>query len=94
VSDVTHILEALQRGTPQAAETLLPLVYSELRRLAAHKMAREQPGHTLQPTALVHEAWLRLGADAQPARQNPLFCRPLLRGIGGGARHFRAHRQA
>lgn len=51
-------------------ESLLPLVYTELRRLAAHKMSREAPGQTLQPTALVHEAWLRLGADAQPPWQN------------------------
>jgi len=49
---------------------LLPLVYEELRRLAAAKMAREQPGHTLQPTALVHEAWLRIGGDQQPTWQN------------------------
>ena len=48
----------------------MPLVYQELRKLAAHKMARELPGQTLQPTALVHEAWLRLGADAQPAWKN------------------------
>jgi hypothetical protein len=48
------------------AEELLPLVYEELRRLAAHKMAQAAPGQTLQPTALVHEAWLRLGADGQP----------------------------
>jgi len=70
VSDVTRILEAIQAGQTQAAEVLLPLVYAELRRIAAAKMAREQPGHTLQPTALVHEAWLRLGGDAQPAWQN------------------------
>jgi RNA polymerase sigma factor (TIGR02999 family) len=60
VSDVTRILEAAQKGDPTAAEQLLPLVYEELRRLAAHKMANEAPGQTLQPTALVHEAWLRL----------------------------------
>lgn len=60
VSDVTRILEAAQQGDPTAAEQLLPLVYDELRRLAAHKMANEAPGQTLQPTALVHEAWLRL----------------------------------
>jgi RNA polymerase sigma factor (TIGR02999 family) len=52
------------------AEELLPLVYEELRRLAAHKMAQERPGQTLQPTALVHEAWLRLGADGQPPWRN------------------------
>jgi len=60
VSEVTRILEAAQRGDAKAADELLPLVYAELRRLAAHKMANEAPGQTLQPTALVHEAWLRL----------------------------------
>ena len=60
MSDVTCILEAAQQGDPTAADQLLPLVYEELRRLAAHKMANEAAGHTLQPTALVHEAWLRL----------------------------------
>ncbi len=60
VSEVTRVLEAIQQGDPKAAEELLPLVYEELRRLAAHKMAAELPGQTLQPTALVHEAWLRL----------------------------------
>jgi RNA polymerase sigma factor (TIGR02999 family) len=60
VSDVTRILEAAQQGDPTAADQLLPLVYEELRRLAAHKMANEAAGQTLQPTALVHEAWLRL----------------------------------
>ena len=60
VSQVTHILEAIQQGNPKAAEELLPLVYDELRKLAANKMASERPGQTLQPTALVHEAWLRL----------------------------------
>lgn len=60
MSEVTQILEAIQQGNPKAAEELLPLVYDELRKLAAHKMASERPGQTLQPTALVHEAWLRL----------------------------------
>jgi len=60
VSDVTHILDAIRQGDPQAAGELLPVVYDELRKLAAAKMAREAPGQTLQPTALVHEAWLRL----------------------------------
>ena len=60
VSEVTRMLEAIGQGDPKAAEELLPLVYDELRRLAAHKMAVEAPGQTLQPTALVHEAWLRL----------------------------------
>jgi RNA polymerase sigma factor (TIGR02999 family) len=57
---VTQILNAVGAGDPQAAEKLLPLVYEELRKLAAHRMANEAPGQTLQPTALVHEAWLRL----------------------------------
>jgi RNA polymerase sigma factor (TIGR02999 family) len=64
MSDVTRILDAASHGDPKAAEELLPLVYDELRKLAAHRMAQEQPGQTLQPTALVHEAWLRLvGGD-------------------------------
>jgi RNA polymerase sigma factor (TIGR02999 family) len=68
--ELTHILNAATRGEPQAAEQLLTLVYEELRKLAAHKMAREAPGQTLQATALVHEAWLRLGGDQQPEWQN------------------------
>jgi RNA polymerase sigma factor (TIGR02999 family) len=60
VSDVTRILEAVQQGESAAAKDLLPLVYEELRRLARSKMAQQAAGHTLQPTALVHEAWLRL----------------------------------
>src|SRR5215831_12790660 len=60
MSDVTYILDRVQQGDPKAAEELLPLVYAELRRLAAQKMGAEAAGHTLQPTALVHEAWLRL----------------------------------
>ena len=59
-TDVTHILSALDEGDPHAAEQLLPLVYDGLRRLASEKMAQEKPGQTLQATALVHEAWLRL----------------------------------
>ena len=60
MNEVTRILSALEQGEPQAAEQLLPLVYDELRRLAARRLAREKPGQTLQPTALVHEAYLRL----------------------------------
>lgn len=60
MSDVTHILQAIERGEPRAAELLLPLVYDELRRLARQKLAGETPGQTLQATALVHEAYLRL----------------------------------
>jgi len=70
VNDATRIFEAMAGGDPQAGGELLTLVYDELRRLAAARMAKESPGHTLQPTALVHEAWLRLGGDAQPAWQN------------------------
>src|SRR5262245_49187065 len=68
--EVTRILERAQKGDPNAADELLPLVYEELRKLAAAKMARERPDQTLQPTALVHEAWLHLGGDKQPAWQN------------------------
>ena len=64
MSDVTRLLAAIQHGDARAGEELLPLVYAELRQLARAKMAREQPGHTLQPTALVHEAWLRLGEQS------------------------------
>src|SRR5688572_191285 len=64
--DITVILQRIERGEEQAAERLLPLVYNQLRQLAAARMAHESAGHTLQPTALVHEAWLRLGADHQP----------------------------
>jgi RNA polymerase sigma factor (TIGR02999 family) len=60
MSDVTRLLDAVERGEPQAADELLPLVYEELRKLASARMANEKPGQTLQPTALVHEAWLRL----------------------------------
>ena len=60
MADVTQILNAIERGDPQAAEELLPLVYDELRHLAAQKMSNEQPGQTLQATALVHEAYIRL----------------------------------
>jgi RNA polymerase sigma factor (TIGR02999 family) len=70
MSELTRILEAAQRGEPSAAAELLPLVYDELRRMAAHKMAHEAPGQTLQPTALVHEAWLRLAGSDAPAFQN------------------------
>jgi RNA polymerase sigma factor (TIGR02999 family) len=60
MTDVTCILSAIEQGDPQAAEQLLPLVYDELRKLAARRLAQEQPGQTLQATALVHEAYLRL----------------------------------
>jgi RNA polymerase sigma factor (TIGR02999 family) len=63
MTDVTHILSALERGNAAAAEQLLPLVYQELRKLAAQKLRQEKPGQTLQATALVHEAYLRLLGD-------------------------------
>ena len=66
MSDVTRILESIEQGDPKAADKLLPLVYEELRKLAASKMAHEAPNQTLQPTALVHEAWLRLVGDQNP----------------------------
>jgi RNA polymerase sigma factor (TIGR02999 family) len=63
-SDATQLLHAIDSDDPKAAAELLPLVYEELRRMATFKMANEKPGQTLQATALVHEAWLRLGGDA------------------------------
>ena len=82
MSEVTHILSAIERGEPQAAEQLLPLVYDELRKLAARKLAHEKPGQTLDATALVHEAYLRLVEDVQD--------RSILTGTGDWAnrRHF------
>jgi RNA polymerase sigma factor (TIGR02999 family) len=67
MSDVTRLLQAASVGDPRAAAELLPLVYDELRRLAAHRLARERNGHTLQPTALVHEAWLKISGDDERA---------------------------
>jgi RNA polymerase sigma factor (TIGR02999 family) len=71
LNDVTGILQAMEEGDPKAAEQLLPLVYNQLRKLAAASLAREKPGQTLQPTALVHEAYLRLVAtgDASAPRE-------------------------
>ena len=66
MSDVTRILESIEHGDPRAADELLPLVYGELRKLAASKMAGETPNQTLQPTALVHEAWMRLVGETNP----------------------------
>jgi len=70
MSEITRMVQAMQTGNGRAAEELLPQVYEELRRLAAQKMAREAPGQTLQATALVHEAWLRLGGGERPQWQN------------------------
>lgn len=66
MNDVTRILNSIHQGNPKAADELMPLVYGELRKLAAARMAQESPGQTLQPTALVHEAWLRLVGDTNP----------------------------
>jgi len=70
MSDVTRILSSIEQGDAKASEELLPLVYNELRRMAAHKMAGERPGQTLQPTALVHEAWLKLVDSPNQSWQN------------------------
>ena len=82
MSGVTVLLDAIGRGESHASEELLPLVYEELRRLAAARMAQEAAGQTLQPTALVHEAWLQLvgGGDRTWKDSSPLFWR-------GGRRH-------
>jgi len=65
MNEITRILAAVQQGQAEAAEQLLPVIYDELRKIAAYKMAGEAPGHTLQATALVHEAWLRLAGSEQ-----------------------------
>jgi RNA polymerase sigma factor (TIGR02999 family) len=71
MSEVSHLLDAIGQGDPHAADQLMPLVYAELRRLAAQKLRHEAPGQTLQPTALVHEAYLRLlGKGPEPAWDN------------------------
>jgi len=72
-ANVTQILNAIEQGDPQAAEQLLPLVYDELRKLAAQKLAHEKPGQTLGATALVHEAYLRLVGDQQFANRGHFF---------------------
>jgi hypothetical protein len=76
MSNATLLMSAVEAGEPKAAERLLELVYSELRRLATSKMAHESAGNTLQPTALVHEAWLRLVGSKNPHFENraQLFC--------------------
>jgi RNA polymerase sigma factor (TIGR02999 family) len=70
MSEFTRVLDQVHQGNEKAADQLLPLVYEELRKLAAHKMASEAPGQTLQPTALVHEAWLRLTGDEPKSWDN------------------------
>ena len=84
MNEVTRILSAVEQGDSQAAEQLLPLVYNELRKLAAQRLAQEKPGQTLQATALVHEAYLRLVGGERPGaveQSRALFCR----GRGGHA---------
>ena len=73
MTDVTRILSAIEQGDPHAAAQLLPLVYDELRKLAAQQLAQEKPGQTLQATALVHEAYLRLVGDQQFANRRHFF---------------------
>jgi RNA polymerase sigma factor (TIGR02999 family) len=70
MNDITRILNAIHSGEPRAADELLPLVYEELRRLAVYKMSHEARGHTLQATALVHEAWIRLAASERQNWEN------------------------
>jgi RNA polymerase sigma factor (TIGR02999 family) len=70
MSEVTRLLSAIDQGDPHAAARLLPLVYDELRKLAAQRLVREAPGQTLEPTALVHEAYLRLVGDGEPHWEN------------------------
>ncbi len=70
MNEASRTLQAIQQGDVKAGDELLPLVYEELRRLAAHKMANEAPGHTLQPTALVHEAWLRIAGSGNQSWDN------------------------
>lgn len=73
MSDITRLLDSIDQGDPKAADDLLPLVYDELRRLAQYKMNQESPGQTLQPTALVHEAWMRLVGSNQDWRDRRHF---------------------
>jgi len=99
MSDVTNILSAIDRGEPRAAEQLLPLVYDELRRLAAQRLSRETPGQSLQATALVHEAYLRLvgdGAERDWASRGHFFAaaaEAMRRVILDRARNRRRHKR-
>src|SRR5678816_4202498 len=78
MSDVTQLLDAIDAGDPKAADKLLPLVYEELRKLAVVRMTNEKAGQTLQPTALVHEAWLKIAGDGKEHFANRRhFLRPL-----------------
>ena len=97
MDEITVILNRAGKGDPNAADQLLPLVYEELRKLASARMARESAGNTLQATALVHEAWLRLGADSQPTWQNRAHffaaaAEAMRRILIDGARRRRANR--
>jgi hypothetical protein len=98
MSEVTQLLSALGQGDPHAAGGLLPLVYDELRRLAVQRMAQEQPGQTLQPTALMHEAYLLpVGTtatsrgltppEAHPSESKRVKCRIVLEALPGHAVH-------
>ena len=98
MTDITLILQKIEKGDSSAAEKLLPLVYGELRKLAAAKMSRESAAQTLQPTALVHEAWLRLGGSSQPPWQNRAHffaaaAEAMRRILIDRARRRRAHRR-
>jgi hypothetical protein len=88
MSDVTHILSQIEQGEPQAAAQLLPLVYEELRKLAAVKLAQERPGQTLQPTALVHEAYLRLVEKPDDGEQRTQAIETSRAGMPPGSSHF------
>ena len=93
MSDVTRILDRVQQGEAEAAEELLPLVYEELRKLAAHRMAQEAPGQTLQPTALLHEAWLRLvGSQEQQWNGRGHFFAAAAESSGQSKAKFCTHR--
>jgi len=95
VGDVTRLLGAIEQGHAHAAEELLPLVYDELRRLAAAQMAREKPGHTLEATALVHEAYLRLVGDRMFSGRRHFFraaAEAMRRILVDAARHKRRAR--
>jgi RNA polymerase sigma factor (TIGR02999 family) len=91
MNDVTRILTAIEKGDANAAEQLLPLVYDELRKLAAAKLAQEKPGQTLQPTAPVHEAYLRLVGDQRFDNRGHFFAAAAeaMRRIASGHRRAR-----
>src|SRR5262245_53517925 len=94
MSDVTHILAQIDSGDPQAAEQLLPLVYDELRKLAASKLAHEKPGQTLQATALVHEAYLRLVGPGVGSQESGVAEAPPTPGFNSRGHFFAAAAEA